>query len=241
METQEHKRMRLSPELGSKIEELNAFLTQVLKRFDDVAYANSLGAEAMVLTDVLSRHFPGVEIFTLDTGRLHEESYRLLEEVQQRYDRRIKVYYPATEAVESYVNGYGINGFYRDPELRQSCCHIRKVEPFSRAIAGKEAWITGVRRGQSSARASAKPVEWDADNGLYKVSPLLQWEDDEIWAYVRAFQLPYNPLHDQGFPSIGCAPCTRAIRAGEGNRDGRWWWESSTHKECGLQPRIRVA
>ena len=241
MDTQDNKITGLSPELDSKIQELHSFLSEVLERFDDVVYANSLGAEAMVLTDILCRYFPSVEIFTLDTGRLHEETYRLLEEVQQRYGRPIRVYYPAAEAVESYVNSHGINGFYRDPDLRQSCCHIRKVQPFARAMAGREAWITGVRRGQSAARAIAKPVEWDDDNGLYKISPLLQWEHDDIWAYISALELPYNPLHDQGFPSIGCAPCSRAIQAGEGSRDGRWWWESSTHKECGLQPRIRVA
>ena len=241
MDTQDEKRTDVSAELGSKIDELHSFLAQVLERFDDVVYANSLGVEAMVLTDVLSRHFPEVEIFTLDTGRLHEETYRLLEEVQERYGRPIKVYYPATEALESFVNSYGINAFYRDPDLRQSCCHIRKVEPFKRALAGREAWITGVRQGQSAARATGKPVEWDAGNELYKVSPLLHWTHDDVWAYIRAFELPYNALHDQGYPSIGCAPCTRAIQAGEGNRDGRWWWESSTHKECGLQPRTRVA
>lgn len=231
---------KLSPRLRARIEALETFLNEVTGRFEHIAYASSLGAEAIVLTDMLSRKFPEIEIFTLDTGRLHEETYHLLERLQSRYKRAIKVYYPKAESVEKYVNENGINGFYEDPELRQSCCHIRKVEPFRRAIAGKQAWITGVRRSQSANRAAAEAIEWDGRYGLYKISPLIDWEHEDVWEYIRAFKLPYNKLHDQDYPSIGCAPCTRAIQSGESYRDGRWWWENASHRECGLQPRIRV-
>ena len=231
----------LSPELNTKVEALKAFLAQMTRRFEDITYASSLGAEAIVLMDVLIRDFPEVEIFTLDTGRLHEETYLLLEQLQTRYSRSVKVYYPEAQSVESYVNEHGINGFFRNPDLRQSCCHIRKVEPFKRAIAGKQAWITGVRRSQSANRAAVQPLEWDQRYGLYKISPLIDWEDGDVWEYIRAFELPYNNLHNRDYPSIGCAPCTRAIQSGESHRDGRWWWENASHRECGLQPRIRVA
>jgi phosphoadenosine phosphosulfate reductase len=203
-------------------------------------YSNSLGAEAMVLTDIIwSRGLP-IEIFTVDTGRLHEETYSLLDRLQRRYGKRITLYYPDASKVESFVARNGINGFYNGVEERMSCCHIRKVEPFRRAIAGRKAWVTGVRRQQSAARAQAEGVEWDAAHGLHKVSPLLDWTEQDVWDYIRARKLPYNPLHDRGYASIGCAPCTRAIEPGQDSRAGRWWWENPDSRECGLHPRIRV-
>ena len=230
----------LSPELERKASNVRALLEQGVAAFGDVVYASSLGLEAMVLTDIIWTQVPGIEIFSIDTGRLHEETYSLLDRVQRRYGKRIRVYYPQAEMVESFVVQHGINGFYSGVDERLSCCHVRKVEPFRRAIAGRRAWITGVRRQQSAQRAEGQPVEWDGENGLYRISPLLDWSQDEVQEYVQALKLPYNPLHDRSFPSIGCAPCTRAIEAGQDSRAGRWWWENSESRECGLQPRIRV-
>ncbi len=230
----------LSPELERKVSNVRALLEQSVADFGDVVYASSLGLEAMVLTDIIWTQVPGIEIFSIDTGRLHEETYSLLDRVQRRYGKRIRVYYPQAEMVESFVVQHGINGFYSGVEERLSCCHVRKVEPFRRAIAGRKAWITGVRRQQSAQRAQGQAIEWDSENGLYRISPLLDWNQDEVQEYVQALKLPYNPLHDRSFPSIGCAPCTRAIEAGQDSRAGRWWWENSESRECGLQPRIRV-
>ena len=230
----------LSPELEHKAANVRALLQQAVADFGDIVYANSLGLEAMVLTDIIWTQVPGIEIFTVDTGRLHEETYSLLDRVQRRYNKRIRVYYPQPEQVESFVARHGINGFYSGVEERLSCCHVRKVEPFRRGIAGRKAWITGVRRQQSALRAQGQPIEWDDAHGLYRISPLLEWSQAEVQEYVQVLRLPYNPLHDRSFPSIGCAPCTRAVEPGQDSRAGRWWWENSGARECGLQPRIRV-
>jgi phosphoadenosine phosphosulfate reductase len=230
----------LSHELERKVADVRALLERAVTDFGDIVYANSLGLEAMVLTDIIWTQLPDIEIFSVDTGRLHEETYSLLDRVQRRYGKRIRVYYPQAEHIESFVAKHGINGFYAGVDERLSCCYIRKVEPFRRAIAGRKAWITGVRREQSPLRAQGEPIEWDDSNGLYKVSPLLDWTQDEVQEYVQALKLPYNPLHDRSFPSIGCAPCTRAIEPGQDSRAGRWWWENAEARECGLQPRIRV-
>jgi phosphoadenosine phosphosulfate reductase len=176
-------------------------------------------------------------VFSIDTGRLHEETYELLERLQRRYQRRVRVVYPDAQALERLVARQGVNGFYHSLDARLECCRVRKVEPFRRAIAGFPAWITGVRREQSAGRARGELVEWDAEHGLYKISPLLEWSEAQVWQYIRARRLPYNPLHDRQFPSIGCSPCTRAIQPGEARRAGRWWWEQSESRECGLQPR----
>jgi phosphoadenosine phosphosulfate reductase len=232
---------QLSPELERKIEATRATLAQAVAEFGDIVYSNSLGAEAIVLTDLIwSSNLP-IEIFSIDTGRLHEETYSLLDRIQRRYGKRIQLYYPERERLETYVRQNGINGFYNGLEQRVSCCHLRKVEPFRRAIAGRKAWITGVRRQQSAARAEGETFEWDDGNGLYKVSPLLDWTEQDVWDYIRVHQLPYNPLHDKHYPSIGCAPCTRAIEPGQDSRAGRWWWERPDSRECGLLPRITVA
>jgi phosphoadenosine phosphosulfate reductase len=212
-------------------------LRAAVSQYKNVCYANSLGAESMVLTDLIWGSVADIEIFTLDTGRLYPETYDLIERVQRHYGRRLRIYYPDTAKLEDWVEQHGINGFRDGLEQRLGCCAVRKVAPFRRAVAGRAAWVTGVRRGQSPSRALAAPVEWDAEYGLYKVSPLLDWSERDIWDYIRDRRLPYNRLHDIGYPSIGCASCTRAVRPGEEDRAGRWWWENADARECGLQPR----
>lgn len=231
---------QLSPRLQALVENTRALLERAVGEYKDVVYSNSLGAEAMVLTDIIVANVPEIEIFTLDTGRLHDETLALLDRLERRYQRRIQVFYPDAAAIEQYVRDNGINGFYLGLEERQSCCGIRKVEPFRRAVAGYKAWVTGVRREQSSERAQGEAIGWDERYGLWKVSPMLDWKEEDVWAYIKARNLPYNPLHDKGFPSIGCAPCTRAVEPGADPRSGRWWWENPESRECGLQPRRRV-
>ncbi len=227
----------LRPELQARADASAALMQQAVAQFGKVVYASSLGAESIVLTDLIWSRVPGIDIVTIDTGRLPDATLALIARLEARYNRRIKVFFPQAAAVEQYVRMNGINGFYESLAQRQDCCGIRKVEPFNRAVAGYQAWVTGVRREQSEARAGNQPLQLDARNGLQKVSPLLDWSEAEIWEYIRAQQLPYNPLHDQGYPSIGCAPCTRAIQPGEDHRAGRWWWENAATRECGLQPR----
>jgi phosphoadenosine phosphosulfate reductase len=230
----------LSPRLASLVQDTRAVLDRAVEEYKDVVYSNSLGAEAMVLTDIICTYVPEIEMFTLDTGRLHDETLALLDRVERRYQRRIHVFYPDASALEAYVRDNGINGFYLGIEERQACCAIRKIEPFRRAVTGRKAWVTGVRREQSPERALGEPFSWDERYGLWKVSPLLEWKDEDVWAYINARNLPYNALHDKGYPSIGCAPCTRAVEPGADPRSGRWWWENPETRECGLQPRRRV-
>lgn len=230
----------LSPRLQSLQRDSVALLQKAAADYGDVVYSSSLGIEAMVLTDLIFTFAPQIEIFTLDTGRLPQETLDLLDRVERHYQQRIKVYFPRAEAVEAYVRDNGINGFYLGLEERQTCCGIRKVEPFKRAIAGKKAWVTGVRREQSAERAKVEDIAWDERYSMWKISPLLAWTEQDIHDYVKARKLPYNPLHDKGYPSIGCAPCTRAVEPGADPRSGRWWWENPETRECGLQPRKRV-
>lgn len=226
----------LQPKIEATIDQLRAAVQQHSR----VVYSSSLGAESLVLTDLIWTHAPQIGIFTLDTGRLHEETLSLIERLERRYGKRMQVYYPDPQALQSWVSANGINGFYNGIAERQGCCAVRKIEPFKRAIAGAGAWVTGVRREQSSTRALAQPVEVDqANGGIIRISPILDWTHAEVWHYIRSRRLPYNPLHDKGFPSIGCAPCTRAVEPGEDSRAGRWWWENSDSRECGLQPRVR--
>ena len=227
--------------LERKAAAVHAQLAAALARHGRLVYSNSLGAEAMVLTDIIATQLPEIDMFSIDTGRLYEETHELLEKLQRRYRRAIRVVYPDAAALERLVARQGVNGFYHSLEARLECCRIRKVEPFKRAIVGYDGWITGLRREQSAARAAAEAVEWDAEHGLYKVSPLLEWTEAEVWQYIRARRLPYNRLHDRQFPSIGCAPCTRAIQPGESRRAGRWWWEQPETRECGLHPRVPPA
>ena len=226
-----------SPLLPQKVADSIALLRAAVQDYGRVVYSSSLGVESIVLTDLIWEHAPQVDIFTVDTGRLPEQTLELLERIERRYKRRIRVVYPEAPAVQNYVADNGINGFYHSLAQRQSCCAIRKIEPFRRAVLGYNAWVTGVRHEQSEARASTRAVEWDERYRMQKVSPLLAWTQDEIWEYVRSKKLPYNPLHDLGYPSVGCAPCTRAIEPGQDSRAGRWWWENPDTRECGLQPR----
>jgi phosphoadenosine phosphosulfate reductase len=231
---------QLSPRLQTLVQDTRAVLELTLREHKNVVYSNSLGAEAMVLTDLICTYAPEIEMFTLDTGRLHDETLALLDRIERRYQRRVQVFYPDAQQIERYVGDNGINGFYLGVEERLSCCHIRKIEPFRRAVAGRKAWITGVRREQSAERALGEAIGWDERYGLWKVSPLLDWTEEDVWAYIRSRNLPYNALHDKGYPSIGCAPCTRAVEPGADPRSGRWWWENPDSRECGLQPRRRV-
>ena len=223
--------------LATKIEHANALLHQAQLEHAPVVFANSFGAEDMVLTDLIAKHHPGIEVFTLDTGRLPEETYELMENVVDRYKIPLKVYFPERAAMENYIAHSGPNAFYDSVALRKDCCRIRKVEPLKRALAGKGGWITGLRREQAPTRRDLAESEFDPDQGLQKLSPLLSWTEPEVWAYLREHHVPYNALHDKGYPSIGCAPCTRAIVAGEDIRAGRWWWENPETKECGLHLR----
>lgn len=204
---------------------------------DKIALSSSLGLEDQVLTDMMASVSPSTTVFTLDTGRLFPETYELIQKTESRYKMRLKVYFPDSVRVEEMVNSRGINLFYESIENRKQCCHVRKIEPLKRAFSGLEAWICGLRRDQSVTRQDVQLVEWDQANCLIKINPLIDWSLDQVWAYVRQHRVPYNVLHDKGFPSIGCQPCTRAILPGEDVRAGRWWWENPEHKECGLHAR----
>jgi phosphoadenosine phosphosulfate reductase len=198
------------------------------------AFSTSFGAEDMVVLDLIHRHRLPIGIFTLDTGRLPDETYRLMQQVEGRYGACVVTYFPDANAVQGLVADHGINGFYQSIDKRKACCAVRKLEPLGRALAGKHAWVTGLRAQQSVTRASLAPREFDAERGLEKFNPLADWSEAEVWDYIRAHDVPYNELHDRFYPSIGCAPCTRAITPGEDPRAGRWWWELPEHKECGL-------
>lgn len=203
----------------------------------DLTLACSLGAEDMVLVDLLVKATSKPRIFVLDTGRLHEQTYETMEAARLKYGIEFEVYYPQTDLVETLLRAKGPVSFYSSIENRKECCGIRKVEPLGRALHAKQAWITGLRRAQAVTRASLPKVEWDGDHGLFKLNPLAEWSESDVWEYVRTNSVPTNPLHRQGFPSIGCAPCTRAISPGEDIRAGRWWWETPEQKECGLHVR----
>ena len=210
-------------------------LEKVLELFGKkVSFATSMGAEDQVITHMIAKISKSANIFTLDTGRVFPETYDLLHRTVNRYGLQIKSFYPDTTQVEEMVNSKGINLFYESIENRKLCCHVRKIIPLRRALTGMDAWITGLRREQSITRTDLKIVEWDAGNGLIKINPLLEWSEEQVWDYIKNNAIPYNKLHDQGFPSIGCQPCTRAIEKGEDLRAGRWWWELPESKECGL-------
>jgi phosphoadenosine phosphosulfate reductase len=219
---------------AQKLLETQQRLKQIAADHTSVAFANSLGTEDMVLMDIITKYAPSIEIFSIDTGRLPPETYDLIERAIKHYRRKIKVYFPEQSAVENFVRINGINGFRDSVAQRLDCCHARKVEPLKRALRGKSAWITGQRRAQAVTRKNLSVSEFDAANGLQKYNPLIEWGEDDVWDYINEFAVPYNVLHDQGYPSIGCAPCTRAIEPGEDIRAGRWWWENAEQKECGL-------
>ena len=226
-----------------KTSELERLLVRVALEHAPAALASSLSAEDMVITDVILRHGLGIEIFTLDTQRLHADTLNVIAAIRKRYRYDMRVFRPEPEAVTEYVVKFGRDAFYESAELRKRCCHIRKVEPLNRALEGKDAWVTGQRRDQAVTRSELKVQEYDAARGKVKFNPLADWSEDEVWTYIRAFDVPYNALHDQGYRSIGCAPCTRPTVAGEDVRAGRWWWEHPEARECGLhvEPDGRLA
>lgn len=233
--------MTIPPAATFPEEALAARLQAITGEFGTAALATSMGVEDMLLTDAILRARLPIHIFTLDTGRLHAETLGLLGRVRERYGYEIEMFRPARAQVERYVADHGMNAFYESVELRQRCCHIRKVEPLSRALAGRDAWITGQRREQSAARAAVALRQFDEVHGLVKFNPLADWTEAQVWGYVMVHGVPYNPLHERGYPSIGCEPCTRAIRPGEDARAGRWWWETRNNKECGLHVAPRHA
>ncbi len=197
-------------------------------------FSTSFGAEDMVVLDLIRRNELHIGIFTLDTGRLPEETYALMQAVQQRYGHCFDTLYPDPVALTLLVARNGVNGFYDSVDKRKACCGVRKVEPLARGLAGARAWVTGLRAQQSAARLQLAPRAADAVHGVEKFNPLHDWSEAQVWEYLRGNAVPYNALHDRFYPSIGCAPCTRAISAGEDVRAGRWWWESAGARECGL-------
>ena len=200
-----------------------------------IALASSFSLEDGVITDMLSKINPKFRVFTLDTGRLNQETYSLIDRIRARYDVPIEVYYPDTASIEKMVREHGMNLFYESVESRRLCCNVRKVEPLMRALSGLDAWITGLRREQSVTRTAVKKIEIDeAHNDIVKINPLVDWNEELVWEHTKKNGIPYNLLYDKGYTSIGCEPCTRPIKPGEDARAGRWWWESADKKECGL-------
>ncbi len=236
--------MKIGEELKDTISKLNerfhkAEPEKVLQFFlkeykSKIALSSSMGAEDQVLTKMVTDIDPDTRIFTLDTGRVFPETYELISETNKKYNIRIEVFFPDYKQVQKMVKEKGINLFYKSVENRKLCCHIRKIEPLKRAFEGLDVWICGLRKDQSVTRFFNKLVEWDEGNGLIKVNPLIDWSEKQVWEYIHQHSVPYNPLHDQGFRSIGCQPCTRAVEPGEDVRAGRWWWEQPEQKECGL-------
>jgi phosphoadenosine phosphosulfate reductase len=222
--------------LQALIEATRATLEKIAADYTPAVFASSMAAEDMVLTDLILRGKlqDKIGIFTLETGRLHKETLGMLDRIKETYDYDVTPYRPEPAAVEQYVSQNGLNAFYDSVEMRKECCRIRKIEPLNRALAGNKSWITGQRRAQSVTRATLDVQEDDPAHGMAKFNPLADWSEEDVWQYIRDHQVPYNPLHDQGYPSIGCEPCTRAIEPGEDVRAGRWWWENPDSKECGL-------
>ena len=217
---------------GKTPQEVIAFFIAEYK--GKIALSSSLGLEDQLLTDLVVKIDKETRIFTLDTGRLFPETYSLIDKTNMKYNIQLEVFFPKSEAVEAMVKAEGVNLFYAGIDQRKQCCNVRKMEPLKRAFNGLEVWICGLRREQSITRKEMQLVEWDENNQLIKLNPLINFSEQEVWDYIKANNVPYNKLHDKGFPSIGCQPCTRAIEAGEDVRAGRWWWENPEHKECGL-------
>ena len=228
---------------GEQIQQLNAKLKtpqEVLRWALDnlhprIAVASSFGAEDVAIIDMISNINPKARVFTLDTGRLNQETYDVMDEIRSRYDMNIEVMFPDNDEVEQMVRVNGMNLFYHSVGNRKLCCGIRKVHPLNRMLSTLDGWITGLRADQTEVRSNSNKIEIDSQhNDIIKVNPILEWSWEQTWDYIKKNNIPYNKLHDKGFPSIGCEPCTRAIKPGEPLRAGRWWWESDTEKECGL-------
>ena len=224
----------MSEPVAPKVEALEQLLERVARENAPAALASSVSAEDMVITDAILRRRLEIGIFTLDTGRLHADTLNVLSAIRERYGYEVQVFRPDPAAVSDYIESFGRDAFYESVELRKRCCHIRKVEPLERALAGKEAWITGQRREQTATRAGLQVEDYAAARGIVKLNPLADWTETEVWDYIRERDVPYNVLHDQGYRSIGCAPCTRPTTAGEDVRAGRWWCELREARECGL-------
>jgi phosphoadenosine phosphosulfate reductase len=233
----DNNRETLIRELNEQLR--NADLADVLTYFsqqynEKIVFSSSMGAEDQVITDMISKTGLPIKIITLDTGRLFPETYDVIERTKQQYGVSIEVLFPDKQSVEQMVNDKGINLFYKSVENRKLCCHIRKIESLKKALQDKDAWITGIRKDQTLTRFNASLIEWDENYGLIKVNPLYRWTEKMVWDYIRLHKVPYNILHDKGFPSIGCQPCTRAVESDDDPRSGRWWWEDQGHRECGL-------
>ncbi len=230
----------MKEKINDYIQQTGGFEAEEILKFaysefgDRLSFATSLGEEDQVLTDLIAKAEPRIRIFTLDTGRLFQESYDLLAKNQKRYPMAVDVYFPNAAKIESMVKEHGVNLFYDSVENRKMCCGVRKVEPLQRALSTVDAWITGLRRSQSVTRANMKTFEWDDANQKVKINPLADWSLDRLREYIQTNKVDVSPLHEKGFVSIGCAPCTRAIKPGEDIRAGRWWWEAPEQKECGL-------
>jgi phosphoadenosine phosphosulfate reductase len=212
---------------------------EILKFFSEyvdgkIVFGTSLGAEDQILTHIIATNNLDIEIFTLDTGRLFPETYDLIDRTNKKYNIKIKAMFPDSEIIENMVSEKGINLFYDSVENRKLCCHNRKILPLKRALENKSAWITGLRQQQSVTRTDLEILEWDENNDLLKINPLIKWSEEEVWDFINKEKIPINPLHKKSYPSIGCQPCTRAVMPGEDIRAGRWWWENPENKECGL-------
>ena len=234
----------MSKEIAEKLNEelknksTNEVIEYFLKHYKySSALSSSLAAEDQVLTDVILKINKDAKIFTLDTGRLHPETYDVMDATNLKYNIKMDVYFPNENDVQELYKTQGVNGQYESIEKRKTCCGIRKIEPLKRALKGLDIWFTGVRASQSITRTDMKLVEYDEGFKLIKVNALINWNEDDVWDYIKENKVPYNKLHDKGFPSIGCAPCTRAVKEGEDIRAGRWWWENPEHKECGLHKK----
>ncbi len=230
--------------MKAKVEELNKkfkdntpqeILEYFIKNSDEnIALSSSFGAEDQVITDMMLNIDKSANIFTLDTGRLPYETYDVMDSTNLKYNVKVNVFFPNDNDVEALYKKQGINGFYESIENRKSCCFVRKIAPLKRALKGLDIWVTGLRASQSVTRVDMDAFEWDEGNQVIKFNPLISWSEEDVWEYIKKNYVPYNKLHDKGYPSIGCAPCTRAVKDGEDVRSGRWWWENPEHKECGL-------
>lgn len=226
--------------LNIKLKDLTAqelieyFLNEYSER---VALSSSFGAEDQVLTHMMLNINKNANIFTLDTGRVPYETYNVMDSTNLKYGIKVNVFFPKNEDVEELYKKQGINGFYESIENRKACCNARKIEPLKRALKPLKVWITGLRASQNITRSNLPLVEWDETFNIIKLNPLINWSEEDIWNFIKTNNIPYNKLHDQGYPSIGCAPCTRAVKEGDDIRSGRWWWENPEHKECGLHAK----
>ena len=218
--------------------DVKQIITYFLNEYENkAALSSSLGAEDQVLTDMILKIDKKANIFTLDTGRLHPETYDVMDATNLKYGVKLNVFFPINSDVEKLYETQGINGHFESITNRKNCCGIRKMEPLKRALKPLKVWITGLRAAQSVTRTDMPIVEFDENFNVIKVNPLINWTEEDVWDYIKANNVPYNKLHDQGFPSIGCAPCTRPVKAGDDIRSGRWWWENPEHKECGLHAK----